>query len=285
MHAEIFNEHRKWLFSIAYRMTSRVSDAEDIVQEAYIRWSRADLDEVRSPKAFLATTVTRLAIDHLESARVKRETYLGPWLPEPVVDARDDAHLADSLSMAFLLLLETLTPVERAVFLLREAFDYEYAEIAAMLDKSEANCRQMHSRARRHLADRRPRFQASPEDRERLLQGFLSTVSTGNVDELTSLLAEDATLYTDGGGRTRAALNPIFGRDRIIRFFAGIQRFRNPDDDVRVCDINGRPGLVAWSGADPLYTISMEIENGRIRDLFVVVNPDKLAHLRPDRPQ
>ena len=232
--AEVFDRNRPLLFSIAYRMTGSVMDAEDAVQEAYLRWQRASDDEVRSPSAYLSRVVTRLSINRLRSARVRREQYVGPWLPEPVLGEQvqeigDQAELEDSLSMAFLVLLESLTPVERAVFVLREVFDYEYAEIASLVGKSEANCRQISHRARQSVAARRPRFESSPQQEERLLEGFLRASLSGDMEALLALLSEDVILYSDGGGKTQAALKPIYGADRVARFLSGILKKAPPD--------------------------------------------------------
>jgi RNA polymerase sigma-70 factor (ECF subfamily) len=251
--AEVFDRNRPLLFSIAYRMTGSVMDAEDAVQEAYLRWQRASEDEVGSPSAYLSKVVTRLCLDRLRSATVRREQYVGPWLPEPVLgeqvqEIEGRVELEDTLSMAFLLLLESLTPVERAVFLLREVFDYEYAEIAALVGKSEANCRQISRRARQSVAARRPRFESSPQEEERLMEGFLRASLAGDMEALLALFSEDVTLYSDGGGKTRAALNPIYGADNVARWLTGILRNVPPGFAVRQTRVNGRPGLVGYFG-------------------------------------
>jgi RNA polymerase sigma-70 factor (ECF subfamily) len=282
---EIFEQHRRLLFGVAYRMLGSASDAEDVVQDAFLRWQHAADEEIDSPRAWLSTVVTRLAIDHLRSARVQRETYVGPWLPEPLVTERapaasDRLALAESLSMAFLVMLEALGPVERAVFLLREVFDYDYDEIARVVGKSADNCRQMLHRARRHVVAGRPRFAASPEEHERLTQQFLATVATGDVPALVALLAEDITLWSDGGGKTAAARNPIHGADRVARFLVGILR-KAPGGfaDVRMVRVNGEAGLVAYVGGRPRSVASLEIRDGRIQGIRIVVNPDKLRTL------
>jgi RNA polymerase sigma-70 factor (ECF subfamily) len=241
---EVFDGYRPLLFSIAYRMLGGVMDAEDVVQEAYLRWRGASEGEVRSPRAYLSAVVTRLCIDHLRSARVRREEYVGPWLPEPLPtgpgsDDAGPAGLDESLSMAFLVLLESLTPTERAVFLLREVFDYDYAEVSHIVGKSEANCRQIARRARESVAARRPRFEHSPEQQERLMRQFLRACTTGDMPALLELLADDVTLWSDGGGKARAALNPIHGPDRVARFFLGVLQKAPSALTIRPAMING----------------------------------------------
>ena len=216
----VYEEQRPLMQSIAYRMLGSVSEAEDIVQEAFLRLERADPGTIESPKAFLATVTTRLAIDELRSARARRETYVGPWLPEPLVsdtepDVAEHAEMADSLSMAFLVLLESLTPTERAVFLLREAFDYDYAEIASILDRSEASCRQLLVRARKRIDADKPRFEATRAEQDELAEKFFAAVGVGDLDGLVDMLAADAVWYADGGGKSKAASRPVYGRDHI----------------------------------------------------------------------
>lgn len=282
-----FDEHRGLLFSIAYRMLGSVADAEDVLQEAFVRWQRASEAEVRSPRAYLSSVVTRLCIDHLRSARTRREEYVGPWLPEPLPtgpapDAAEKIVLEESLSMAFLVLLESLTPTERAVFLLREVFDYGYGEISRFVGKSESNCRQISRRARRAVAARRPRFESSPEQERRLADGFLAVCLEGDMDGLLAMLSEDAVLYSDGGGKTRAALNPIRGAANVARFFSGILGKAPPDLVIRRTPINGRPGFVAYFGdGRPQSATTFEVARGRIRTIHLVVNPDKLGGIPP----
>ena len=282
---EVFERNRPLLFSISYRMLGSVMEAEDVVQEAFLRWQQAPEDEVRSPSSYLSTVVTRLCIDRLRSARARREKYVGPWLPEPLLEDQEiagTADLEDSLSMAFLVLLESLTPVERAVFLLREVFDYEYAEIASLVGKSEVNCRQISRRARQSLAARRPRFESSPEQEERLMGSFLRASLSGDVEALLALLSEDVTLYSDGGGKTQAALKPIYGADRVARFLSGILRKAPPDLAVRQTRVNGRPGLVGYFGdGSPQSVVTLEVGEGSITAIRLVVNPEKLGNVPP----
>ena len=282
-----YNQYRPLLFSIAYRMLGSVMDAEDAVQEAFVRWRRAPEAEVRSPKAYLSAVVTRLCIDRLRSARKRREEYVGPWLPEPLPDERapdvaENVVLEESVSMAFLVLLESLTPVERAVFLLREVFDYDYAEVARIVGKSETNCRQISHRARAAVSARRPRFERSPEEEERLTNGFLQACSAGDMDGLVALLSEGVTLWSDGGGKTRAARNPIHGATNVARFFSGILNKVPPGLSVRRASINGRPGFVGYFGdGSPQSVTTFGFEEGRIAEIRLVVNPDKLGTVPP----
>jgi RNA polymerase sigma-70 factor, ECF subfamily len=279
--SEVFDRHRALLFSIAYRILGSVMDAEDIVQEAFVRWQRASGTEVRSPRAYLSSVVTRLCIDQLRSARVQREQYVGPWLPEPLPTEPAPDAVDESLSMAFLVLLESLTPTERAVFLLREVFDYDYGEISRLVGKSEANCRQIARRARQSVAARRPRFERSVEQEERLVERFLEACASGDMEGLVSLLSDDITLWSDGGGRVRAALNPIYGSDRVGRFLLGILREVPPDFVTRQGQINGQPGIVGYAGGHPMGVLTLDILDGRIRAIRIVVNPEKLRAVQP----
>jgi RNA polymerase sigma-70 factor (ECF subfamily) len=290
---EIFESVRPLLFSIAYRMLGSAMDAEDIVQEAWLRYRTADPVAIESPKAYLSTIVTRLSINQLNSARVQRESYIGPWLPEPLLTEgaalpvwglqSPAQHLAqhDAISMAFLVLLERLTPAERAVFLLREVFEYDYAEIAAILEKSEAACRQLFSRARRYVSEHRPRFEGSAEAHERLVESFLRAVEAGDVDGLTELLAEDVVLWTDGGGKVFAALNPIEGRQNAIRFIIGSQRFASGPYRAEIAMVNGRSAvLLRLEDGGVFLVINLETDEKRIRAFHIVGNPDKLGGVR-----
>jgi RNA polymerase sigma-70 factor (ECF subfamily) len=287
---ELFDQLRRLLFSIAYRMVGSATEAEDIVQEAYVRFIRetAAGTRVESPKAYLSTVTTRLSIDHLRLARVRRESYVGTWLPEPVItdgnsDAGPHAETADSLSMGFLVLLESLSPVERAVFLLREVFDYEYREIATIVGKNEGNCRQIAVRARRHVQAGRPRFEASRAQREELARLFFEAAIDGNVEGLVGMLAADAVAYADGGGKATAFPRPIHGRERVARLLQGWAdvRARLSVVGMRLAEINGQPGAVFFDADGvPVVALSLDIADGQVQTLRAVTNPDKLAHLR-----
>jgi RNA polymerase sigma-70 factor (ECF subfamily) len=276
------------MFSIAYRMTGSVAEAEDLVQEGFFRWERARQSgvEVESPKAYLAATTTRLAIDHMGSARVRRESYVGAWLPEPIVaDLHESpeqmAELSDSLSMAFLVLLEELSPVERAVFLLREVFDYDYEDIAQIVDKSEANCRQIFARAKKHLGAHQARYEASAEQSEALLQSFLAATRNGDLDQLVDLLAADAVFCGDGGGKATAIREPLYGRDQVAAFLLAIFARNLPlGMTAEPVVVNGGPGIVNRdSRGKVIGVLALEILDGVIQTVRSVVNPDKLQHL------
>jgi RNA polymerase sigma-70 factor (ECF subfamily) len=268
------------MLSIAYRMVGSFSEAEDLVQEAFVRLHEAG--EVEAPRAWLSTVVTRLAIDHLRSARVRREQYPGTWLPEPVVadPAPGAAIRNEDLSLAVLVLLESLSPVERAVFVLREAFDYGYDEIAEIVDKSPANVRQLAVRARRHVDERRPRFEPSREQRDELARRFLAALLEGETEPLVELLAEDAAFYGDGGGKA-PALAEAHGRDRLARALAGFGRVGvRRGDTAQLADINGQPGLLAFDPDGVLIAAwALQISDGAIQAIHGVVNPDKLVHI------
>lgn len=283
---EVYRELRPYAFAIAYRMLGSVSEAEDVVQEAFLRLHRAAPDEVAAPRAYLATVTTRLAIDVLRSARARRESYVGTWLPEPLLTdpsagPADAAETADSLSMAFLVVLERLSPVERAVFLLHDVFGYDYAEVAAVVDKSEANCRQLAARARRHVEQDRPRFEAPAAARAELAQRFFDASARGDMDGLVSLLAGDAVFYGDGGGKGSAVRAPILGRDNVARFVLGLYRRAEPlGVTMRPVEINGDPGAMFFDPDDRLISlISLEIVEGQVQTIRGFVNPDKIAHL------
>ncbi len=282
---ETFDRHRPLLFSIAYRMLGSVMEAEDVMQEAYLRWQGVSGDEVRSPKSYLSAVVTRLCIDQLRSAKSRREQYVGPWLPEPlltdsVADAADTAVLDESLSMAFLVLLESLTPTERAVFLMREVFSYEYQEIARIVDKSESNCRQIARRAREAVAARRPRFDVSKEQEDRLIRRFVETCVGDDMEGLLGLLSEDITLWSDGGGRVRAALNPIRGSEKVSRFLFGILG-KTPGFSIRMASINGQTGIIGYVDGHPIGTVTLDIVGDLIEGIRIVVNPEKLQAIPP----
>jgi RNA polymerase sigma-70 factor (ECF subfamily) len=286
---DLYEELRPYMFAIAYRMVGSVSDAEDIVQEAFLRFHRATSggDVVESPKAYLSAVTTRLGIDHLRSARVRRERYVGQWLPEPLLtdeapDVSQHAETADSLSLAFLVLLESLSPVERAVFLLREVFGYGYDEIARVVDKSEDNCRQIAVRARRQVDAKKPRFEASRQRKEELAQRFFAAATEGDAEGLLGLLAADVVAYGDGGGKGPAFLRPVFGRDRVARLLAG---FRARADQLGATSlqpaaINGQPGAVFFDPqGHPIAVVSLDIADDQVQAIRAVSNPDKLSHL------
>jgi RNA polymerase sigma-70 factor (ECF subfamily) len=266
-------------------MLGSVADAEDMLQETFIRWQQSTEDTIRSPRAFLVTIVSRLCINHLQSARVQREEYVGQWLPEPIVtDAGSDPFgiikVDESLSMAFLLLLERLTPIERAVFLLREVFEYEYSEIASVLGQSEVNCRQILRRARQHVTTLRPRFETSEQKQNDLLQSFLKAVETGETEALVALLSNDVVLHSDGGGKAVAVPNPVRGAGNVARgILGGLRRFVPKTLVRRLVRINGEPGVVNYQNGKPHSVLTLDAAGGRIRAIYVVTNPEKLSHL------
>ena len=274
---ETYESLRPLAFSIAYRMLGSVSEAEDVVQEGLLRLHRAD--DVEHPKAFVATVVTRLSIDELRSARSRRETYVGPWLPEPLVtDSRPDD---ESVSMALLVTLEALSPVERAVFLLHDVFDYGYDEIAEIVGKTRENCRQLAVRARRHVEARRPRFEPSRDQREALAARFFEAIREGDLDGLVSLLAEDAVATGDGGGKAAARKTPLHGGAKIARFMLGLMRLAERDHyEFDFCEVNGRPGALIRQDGRVISALSLEIADGKVTEFLSVANPDKLHHLR-----
>ena len=280
-----FNQYRGLLFSIAYRMVGSVADAEDMLQDAFIRWQQASDSDIRSPKAFLITIVSRLCINHLQSARVQREEYVGQWLPEPLAtdpgsDPLGVLRADESLSMAFLVMLERLTPVERAVFLLREIFDYPYSKIATAVNLSESNCRQILRRARQHVHAVRPRFKASRREHDDLLQRFLQATGKGDLDGLVALLSKDVVLHSDGGGKAPAVPNLVKGVDNVARgMLRGLERLVPRNLVQRVVQINGESGLVSYFNGQPFSVVTVDAAEGRIRAIYVVTNPDKLSHL------
>jgi RNA polymerase sigma-70 factor (ECF subfamily) len=288
---ESFEDYRTYLFAIAYRMLGSAMDAEDMVQETYLRFQATPpetRESIVSLKAYLTTILTRLCVNQLQSARRKREQYAGPWLPEPISTDRatdvanaanpeERMELYESLSLAFLVLLEELQPIERAVFLLRDVFDYEYAEIAGFLGKSEAACRQAFSRAKKHLADRRPRFTPSPETQGELLTSFLQAVQGGDMASLMTMLADDVTLWADGGGKVRGApTRSVAGRDAVARLSVGTLRFLPEGSTSEIAEINGRPAVVIRAGGRTVSVVAIEVAGQQIRAVRVVANPDKL---------
>jgi RNA polymerase sigma-70 factor (ECF subfamily) len=279
---DAFEEHRSLLLGLAYRMLGSMWDAEDVVQEASVRWLRTDQDAVLEPRAFLVTVVSRLALDQLRSARVTREAYTGPWLPEPVQSDAfgplESAELRDTLSYATLHLMERLTPPQRAVFVLREAFDLPYDDIAEVIGDSVVNCRQLHHRAAKRLAEGRDRFEPSQSEHGQLLTKFLDAARSGDLETLKGLLSEDVVAYNDGGGKVRAALRPIIGRDNVLAFVAGLMT-RYPIQEVQPAQANGEPAV--WAVLDGQeHLVTLDVRAGRIHAIYGILNPDKLAHIR-----
>lgn len=279
----VFAEQRPKLFGVAYRMLGSVADAEDVVQETYLRWqevANAD-DEIQSSSAYLTTMVSRRCLDELRSARRRREEYVGEWLPEPLLeDSRLDpaasTELADSLSTAFLVVLEALSPGERAAFLLHDVFGYEYSELSHILGRAEPACRQLVARARKRVAERRPRFDVAPEVHERLLNEFLHATQAGDLNGLVSLLADDAVLRADGGGIVTASRNPVEGAERIARWTIGVMQKAQWAISFHAATVNGLPGLLVRSGGALYGVMSVDVRDGRIQNIYIQVNPTKL---------
>ncbi|KAB2857169.1 MAG: RNA polymerase sigma-70 factor [Anaerolineae bacterium] len=286
---ETFETYRSLLFSIAYRMTGSVMEAEDLVQETYLRIQAADATQITSYRAFLTTIITRLAINVLNSSRERREHYIGPWLPEPMLTAnnphlvhpveRDDAF--DSISTAFLLLLETLTPLERAVFLLKEVFDYRYEEIAQILDRTEAACRKLGTRAKQHILDKRPRFVVSTEQYQRVIDSFLNACQTGDLEGLISLLTQDAIIYSDGGGKAVAGTRPVGGQEIVARFIlGGLRVIADHAYTWDIMELNGRPAIVVRVEGKAFGVVQFELSGHQLIDeIHFITNPDKIGHL------
>lgn len=282
-----FDRHRGACFAAAYRMLGGIADAEDVVQDTWLRWSAADRSDVVDVRAYLARTATRLALNRLRALRARRESYVGPWLPEPLVgdltapDPAEPVMLAESASMAMLVVLETLSPLERAVFVLREGFGCSYEEIAAELRRSTASVRQLAHRAREHVRARRPRFDTDRATQRRVTERFLAACQDGDVAGLLGLLAPDVTLRSDGGGKVRAARNPLHGAEKVARFLAGIHRrgyFAR--QELQPAEVNGSPGALLTVGGVPASALAVDVVGGRVQRIFTVVNPDKLAALR-----
>ncbi len=296
---ETFADHRGLLFSVAYRILGTAADAEDTVQDAWFKWSAADRSQVADPKAYLARIVSNLAMDRLRSTRHKRETYVGPWLPEPILTTADSAgaadtaevvERADSVSMAMLVVLETLSPLERAVFVLKEVFDFSYTEIADALERSEPAVRQAAHRAREHVSARRPRFTGNPAVRQQATERFLAAASGGDINELMDLLAPDVTLWTDGGGKVRQAMHPVEGASKVAAWMAGLAR-RRPYEGVELDDmtvsfveINGGPGVVFAGAGRVIAVLLVDLDaDGRIVTVHNIANPDKLQAIADGR--
>ena len=284
---DVFEEHRPVLMGVAYRMLGRVADAEDVVQEAWLRWSAADRAEVREPRAYLVRVTTRLAIDRLRQVKARGEAYVGPWLPEPYVtdfgytvpDTAERAVLADSVSLAVLVVLESLSPVERAVFVLREAFGYPYADIAAMLDRSEPAVRQLAGRARKHVDEGRPRYEVDPAQRRALTERFLAAAAEGDLAGLMEMLAPDVRLIGDSGGKSQAPLRVLESADNVGRFLVAVAEKGVPEMSFRFLELNGGPAVLILSGDMPDSVFQVDVSAGRIRSVYIVRNPDKLRSL------
>ncbi|HTM04548.1 MAG TPA: sigma-70 family RNA polymerase sigma factor [Vicinamibacterales bacterium] len=299
--AASFETYRRRLRGLAYRMLGSMADAEDAVQEAYLRWHGTDRDRVADPRAFLMTTTTRICLDMLKSARARREEYVGPWLPEPVVDTSALApdsrtELAEDLSIALLLTLDRLSPLERAAFLLHDVFDFSFSEVAAALDRTDAACRQLATRARSHVRELRPRGAVTASvpsddvaaDHARLLSAFAAATQSGDVNALMQMLASDARVITDGGGKVRSALKVIAGANQVAQFLVEVTRKRDhawwrDDFTVRFANINGLPGVIVDAPEGAVQTAAFEIEGDLVRALYIVRNPDKLRHLARPR--
>jgi len=280
---DVFTDHRNLLFSVAYRMTGSVADAEDIVQDAWLRWSAADQTAVAKPVPYLVKTVTNLALNELGSARARRETYVGPWLPEPLLtspDTAEEVEMADAVSHAMLVVLETLSPLERAVFVLSEVFGYPHAEIADMLDRDPAAVRQVAHRARAHVRDRRPRFEADEATRADVVARFLAACAGGNVNAVMEVLAPDVTVWSDGGGVVSAARRPVVGADHVARWMLGV--LGKPEAqglEFELADINGELSVLYTRDGAPAGSLHFDIDAGRIVALRAVLNPYKLKGL------
>jgi RNA polymerase sigma-70 factor (ECF subfamily) len=280
---DVFTEQRPMLFGIAYRMLGSVADAEDILQDAWLKWSSVDVDGLEQPGAYLARTVTNLSINRLKSAAARRETYVGPWLPEPLVTAEDagsQAEQAEAVSLAMLVVLETLSPLERAVFILNGVFGFSLPEVAGLLDRSESSVRQIAHRARSHVQARRPRYDAPAEVRRSVTSQFLAACLGGDLNQMMELLAPEVTAWTDGGGKIRAALRPLHGADNVAHWILGVLRRRLPDPGVRAVLVNGEPGLLVTSAGVPDNVLAVDLDHdNRIEAIRLIRNPDKLAHL------
>ncbi|MFI6071474.1 RNA polymerase sigma-70 factor [Actinoplanes sp. NPDC051343] len=282
-----FDDHRPLLFTVAYRILGSAADAEDAVQDTWLKWSSADRSEVADPRAYLARIVTNVALDRLRSARARRETYVGPWLPEPILTSSsgDDVAAAESVSVALMVLLESLSPLERAVFVLKEAFAFSYAEIASAVDRSEDSVRQAAHRARGHVQARRPRFHRSRAQQEAVTTRFLAAAAGGDINELMEMLAPDVTLWTDGGGKVRAARKPIAGAARVAAWMAGVSS--RPYEGVllsemaaELVEINGAPGIVFRGAGRVIGTLTLVLDaSGRVATIHNVANPDKLTDI------
>jgi RNA polymerase sigma-70 factor (TIGR02957 family) len=291
--AEVFEAHRDLMFAVAYRMLGTIADAEDAVQDAWLRWSAEPRSDVISPRAYLSRVIANTALNRLRSARARREAYVGPWLPEPLLtdagpDAAARAELAESVSMAMLVVLESLTPEERAVFVLREVFGFTHAEIGDTLGRSPASVRQLAHRAREHVQARRPRFDVDWNQQREVTERFLAAAAGGDIDGLMTVLAPDVTLLTDGGGKARAALRPITGADKVARWVAGVagrpwMGVEISEMRLAVAEINGSPGTLVTAGGRPIAALTLAVAGGRVTAIQLLANPDKLAAIAAGR--
>lgn len=283
---EIFERQRPQLFRLAYGMLGRAAPAEDAVQETFLRWQKQDIGQIDAPGAYLSTIVSRICLDELKSARNRKEQYIGPNLPEPILSTSEKPdevlEMAESLSMALLVVLDELTPVQRAVFILREIFDYEYAAIAGMINKSESHCRKIAQRARDRIRENKPHFEGNIPEQHKLVKAFLEAVKGGDLSEIESLLAEEAILYSDGGGKVTAARKPVAGAEKIAKFLLGIQKHGPPASEwsIDFREINGAPGFILRLNGEVYNVWSFHIEDDKIQNIYVVLNPDKLDHLK-----
>ena len=284
---DVFLAHRNLLFTVAYEMLGSAADAEDVLQETWLRWADVDLAEVRDPRAYLVRITTRLSLNRLRTVQRQRETYVGPWLPEPLLtspDVAEDVELADAVSVAMLHVLETLTPSERAVFVLREVFDLPYDDIAAAVDKSPAAVRQIAHRARSHVEARQPRIEVSRRERQAVVDRFLAAVGTGDLQSLMDVLAPDVVLISDGGGKKQAALRPIHGADKVLRWLAGVTARTAGEPGVELTTVNGTVGLRLLVDNELDTIVSLRVDGDRVTGLYLVRNPDKLARVDEEVP-
>lgn len=284
-HTEIFESHRQSLFRLAYGMLGRIGPAEDAVQEAFLRWQKQHIQQINSNKAYLSKVVTNICLDEIKSARNQREQYIGPDLPEPLLAAgvetpEERVELAESLSMALLVVLKQLDPIQRAVFILREVFDYDYASIAGIINKSESNCRKIAQRARESVQEKKPRFEKITTQQQELIKTFIKAIQDGKLAKIENMLAEGAILYSDGGGKVAAARKPVVGASKIARFLQGLQKKLTKILRVELTNINGEPGLIIYLDEKLNNVWSFHIENDKIQSIYIVLNPDKLKYLK-----
>lgn len=283
--SDVFQEHRALLFTVAYEMLGSVADAEDVVQDTWLRWSATDRGDVADPKAYLVRIATRLSLNRLRTLRNRRETYVGPWLPEPILtspDAATDVERMEDVSMAMLVVLETLSPLERAVFVLHDVFGFSYSEVAAALDRSEAAVRQLAHRAREHVQARRPRFDTDPDRQREVTARFVEATLSGDVEALLEILAPDVVLITDSGGKVTAARRPVVTADNVARFLVGLNtKYGVPALRLEQAELNHAPGMIAWAGDDILMAGLAEVTDGRITRILMFRNPDRMSGLRP----